>query len=158
MSSITNNVPYLSTTRSYPEEPTKLRNELTRSWTELSNTINQRTIGIFDGAQIITGEQWGTAADGETKKQSVRQIYYFGAVAAGGSEVIPHGFATISMITKLFGSVVTAAPDFRPLPYVALTASNQISLLCDNTNITVSVGSGSPNVTSGVVVLEALQN
>ncbi len=157
--SISNNVPYLATTRSFPEEPTKLRNELTRAWTELSNTVNQRTIGIYDEAQIITGEQWGTAANTQVKKQPVRQVYYFGAINAGSSINIAHGFPTLTMLTALYGSVVTATPDFRPIPYVnEAVVTGQISMKADATNITVSVGATSPNVTSGVAVLEALQN
>lgn len=151
-----NQTPYLITTRDFPFEPERLAKELNRSYIDIANSINVRTIGIFSiNRQVITGESWVLA--GNVRYQTLRQVYQFGAIAAGATLDIPHGIKNINQFTRIYGTVVTNIPDYRPLPYVdPTTLTTGMALLCNGTNIHIAVGATAIPVVNGIVVLEWL--
>lgn len=153
--------PYLVTSRQFPvDNGAILQPELVKSYIDIAQAVNVRTIGIFESTQIVTGERWFSvsATDANAKRQSYRQVYPFEAIAAGATLVIPHGITGITSGTRIYGTCVTDVPDFRPIPYASNTANNNIELKVDNTNITIINGSSSPNITSGIIILEYLLN
>ena len=151
-SNFVNQSPYLRTSRDFPTDLQPLTVEINKSYVDIANTVNARTIGIFaKGRQAITGESWFLTSQ---RQQTIRQLYTF--TAAGN---IPHGINTnqIAGFTKIYGTF-TDGTNWFPLPYVnQILATNQIALYVDPTNIVItSGGGGAPTIVSGFVVLEWL--
>ena len=152
-SNIVNQVPYLRTTRNFPEESQPLSVELNRSYVDIASKINDRVIGIFPTMRpAITGESWFYNA--AQKQQTLRQVYTF--TAAGST---PHGInlSQIAGLTRIFGTF-TDGTNWYPLPYVdVVAANNQVNIIVDPTNIVITAGGGAPPaITNGFVVLEWL--
>ena len=145
--------PYIRTSRHFPQDLQPLAVELNRSYVDIANHINQRTIGIFATQRgIVTGESWYLA--GQNKQQTLRLVFQF--TAAGN---IPHGLklAQIVDFTRIYGTF-TDGSVWYPLPYVdVVSATNQVSVVVNATNIVIASGAGSPpTITSGLVILEWL--
>jgi hypothetical protein len=158
-SNVVNSVAYLRTSREFPDDPQKLTLQINKSWVDIASAVNSRTIGLFPVNQpAITGEEWFLA--GNQKQQTLRQVYTFGAITAGSELDIPTGITSFTQFSRIYGTVITATPDYRPLPYAAPTATQNIALLvgtvAGSQQIRIVVGSTSPDVASGLVVLEWL--
>jgi hypothetical protein len=151
---IVNQVPYLRTTREFPTDAHDLTVELDKSYLDISNAVNNRTIGIYTtGRPSINGEQWFI---NNQKFQSLRQIYQF-----SGTNPIPHGidFTKIYFFTKIQGIGYTIASNrYFPLPFVNPTATGQIEVYLDSTNINFVVGATAPAVDKGLFILEWLSD
>lgn len=158
-SSTVNQVPYLRTSRDFPtDNPQALGVELNKWCIDVSQTVNNRTIGIFPTSQpAVTGETWFLGGS-TSKRQGFRRVYPF----SSGSLTIAHGIVTtqITGFTAIYGTFVDGSGNFYPLPYVdATAANNQIALQVTATNIVITLGGGSPpTLASGYVVLEWLAN
>lgn len=150
---IVNQVPFLRTTRNFPQEMQPLAVELNRSYVDIAAKVNARTIGLFPtNKPAITGEAWFYNAN--EKQQTLRQLYTF--TAAGN---IAHGInlAQIAGISRIFGTF-TNGTNWYPLPYVdVVSATNQVNVVITPTNIVIAAGGGSPpSITNGFVVVEWL--
>jgi hypothetical protein len=149
-----NKTPYLRVQRNFPtDNPQALAVEVDRAYCDTAAKVNARTIGIFPTlSPSVTGEAW-FYNEGQ-KQQTLRQLYTF--TAAGN---IAHGinFTTIAGISRIFGTF-TDGTNWYPLPYVdVLSATNQVNVIVDPTNIVITAGAGSPPaITNGFVVLEWL--
>ncbi len=160
MNNVVNQVAYLRTTRNFPEEIKQLSVELNKSYVDIANCINARTIGIFPTTRpAITGESW--FIDNNQRQQTFRQIYSFGAISAGTELDIPHGITSFTGFTNIYGVVTTTAPDYRPLPYVdPSTLTTGMALLVGTVagvpSIRIVLGATAVPVSSGIVVLEWL--
>lgn len=151
--------PFLQTSVFFPEDFEEFRVKFLALYRDISNNVNVRQIGVFDLEEFLTGERWFTSGDPQKKRQTFRKVFELPAIAAGVFYTVAHGITGITAFTHIYGTVVTNAPDFRPIPYADITSPlNQIALKVDSTIITVAVGATSPNVTSGIVVLEYLKN
>lgn len=152
--------PYLRTTRNFPQDPSKLSDEIDKAYIDTANAVNARTIGIFPSRRpIVTGESW--FIDNNNKQQTIRQIYRFGAIAPGGTLDIATGIFDFTEFSKIYGTVVTNVPDYRPIPYAdAAVVTNNISIrvviIGGNTFIRIVLGATSPAVTRGLAVIEWL--
>lgn len=151
---IINHDTYLRTSRNFPFDPQALSVEVNRSYVDISNAVNLRTIGIFPvNRAAVTGESWYLSGPVQ-KQQTIRQVYQF--TAAGN---IAHGLniTQISAITKIYGTL-TDGTNWYPLPYVDTSnVNNQISVKVTGTNIVITAGSGSPpSISSGFCILEWL--
>jgi len=148
-------LPFLATTEVYPEDESQLRIKQTSIYSNIANNVNIREIAIYDTQQLITGQKFFNPADVRNLRTTFRQVYQIGAIAAGAHQTIAHGIAGLVMFTRMYGTVITDVVDYRPIPYADEgVATNQISLTADATNVYVYVGTTSPDVTSGMVVLE----
>lgn len=155
---IANQTPYLITTRNFPEDLKGLTVEMGRTYIDIANSVNQRTVGVFSNThQVITGESWFTRG-GNQKQQALRRVYPF---VAADLPNIPHQI-TISQISgfiRIWGTFVDAGGIWYPLPFVSATAAaNQVQVLVNSTNIVVTVGGGAPAPVRGFVILEWLSN
>ncbi len=151
-SNLTNNSPYLRTSRLFPKDAQGLSVELDKAYIDIANVVNSRTIGVFTvNKPIVNGETWFTSG-GNLKQQALRQVYKF--TSAGN---IPHGInlKAISGFVKIYGTF-TDGTVWYPLPYVSVTAANnQVNVVVNATNIVITAGAGAPpSITSGTVVLE----
>lgn len=151
-SNFANNAPFLRTSRNYPEDPQALTVEINKSYVDIANAVNSRTIGLFvQGRQSITGNRWFLSSSAQ---HTIRQVYSF--TSAGN---IAHGIntANIAGFVAIYGTF-TDGSVWYPLPYVnVVAANNQVSLTVTSTNIVITAGAGTPpTITSGFVVLEWL--
>jgi hypothetical protein len=159
MLNVVNQVAYLRTSREFPEEIHQLAVEDNKAYVDIALAVNNRIIGIFPiNRPAITGESWFLTTN---RQQTLRQVYSFGAIAAGTELDIPHGITNFVQFTRIYGTVITVVPDYRPLPYVdPITLTTGIGLLVGTVAgvgvIRIIVGATSPNITSGTVVLEWL--
>ncbi len=149
-----NQVSFLRTSRTFPEDPQALSVEIDRMYLDVANAVNNRIIGLFaNNKPTITGESFFL---GKGRQQTSRQVYTF--TAAGN---IAHGINTSQIygFTRIYGTFSNGT-NFYPLPYVDVVAvNNQVSVYVTPTNIVITAGAGSPPaITSGIVVLEWLSN
>jgi len=145
--------PYLPTSVVLPKDLEPLIVKLTSLLTEMSLKLNQRTLGNFTTAETGTGETW------LQNNTAFRQVYTFGAIAAGATLNIPHNLTNIAQFTHMYGTCITDTPDYRPIPMAStVNVTNQISLRVLGPNIVVTNGATAPNITSGLIVLEYLKN
>jgi hypothetical protein len=153
--------PFLRTSRSFGEDPAQIAVELTRTYTDIASKVNNRIIAVFPTNQpAVTGESWFLT---NQRQQTIREVYSFGAINAGAELDIPTNITNFTQFTRIYGTVVTAVPDYRPLPYVdSVTLTNGIALLVGTVagiqQIRIIVGTTSPNITNGLVVLEWLSS
>ena len=162
-SNIVNQVPYLRTSRQFPEDLKQLTVESNKSYIDIATAVNNRTIGIFPtNRPAVTGESWYFSSQ---RQQTLRQIYPFGAIAPGTELDIPTGIEPINIVrfTRIYGTVITNAPDHRPLPYidpVVLTTGMTILVgtVAGILQIRIVLGATALPVTSGVAILEWLSN
>jgi len=149
--------PFLRTSRNFPEDPQKLSDELDKAYIDTAIAVNNRTVGLYPSVRpIITGDSYFIFRD--QKQQSLRKVYPFGAIAPGTELDIPIGFDHFDQFVKIYGTVVTNAPDYRPLPYVAQILTNQMTILVGLiggvNNIRIILGATAPPVVKGIAILE----
>ena len=157
-SNVVNQVSYLRTSRNFPKEVNQLSVELDRSYIDIANSVNQRTIGIFPtNVSAITGNSYFFTT---SRQQSLRQVYPFGAIAPGGSLSIPYTVSGFSQFVQIYGTCLTAQPDARPIPYVSSSTTAYIDLRVDTVglNIIILNGPTAPAINSGMIVLEWVSN
>lgn len=152
---------FLTIAETFPQDQSQLLVKMTSVHSDIANCVNIREIAQYeDNQQILTGQQFSTHGNPTLKKFVFRKMLYIGAYAAGGTYNIPHGITGLVQFTHIYGTCITDAVDYRPIPYTSTVAvANQISIRIDNAgNIVLGVGAGSPNITSGIIVLEYLLN
>src|SRR5258706_15887655 len=87
-SNVVNTIPFLRTTRQFPEKPDELRIELDKAYLDTAAAVNVRTIGIFPiNRPAITGEGFFFTTQ---KQQTLRQVYPLTFVG-GVPQPITHG-------------------------------------------------------------------
>lgn len=150
MNNVTNQVPFLKTSRLFPEEPHQLVTEINKAYIDIANCVNARTIGSFSvNRPTVGGENWFITNN--QRQQNFRQIYTF--TATGN---IAHGlnFSSIERFTKPQGSFYDGT-NYYGCIYASSTAiAGQVSFYITPTNIVVVSGGGAPTITSGTIVLE----
>jgi len=149
--------PYLREQRDFPSDDIKkLTVQVDRSYVDLAQAINARTIGIFaTGNQIVTGDSWYFNGSSR-KQQSLRQVYNF---TAAGS--IAHGltWASVSSIShKSYGTFTDGTNWYGAIYASSVAIAGQISFYVTPTNIVVLAGAGSPSITSGYIVLDFISS
>jgi hypothetical protein len=162
-SNVINQVPFLRTSRQFSEDIKSLTLEINKSYIDIATAVNNRIIGIFPtNRPAVTGESWYFSSQ---RQQTLRQIYSFGAIAPGTELDIPTGISVpdIVIFTKIYGSVITNGPDYRPLPYIdPATLTTGMTILVGQIaglqQIRIVIGATALPVTSGVAVLEWLSN
>ena len=152
MNNVVNQIAFLRTSREFPEELHMLTVEVNKSYLDIANAVNSRTIGIFPvNRPAITGESWFLR---NQRQQTLRRVFTFN----GNLAPIPHGIdvADTSAFTRIYGTF-TNGTNWYPLPYVDVIAvTNQVNVIVNQTNIVITRGAGAPAITFGIVVLEWL--
>ncbi|MCE5319402.1 MAG: hypothetical protein LLG04_18810 [Parachlamydia sp.] len=148
---------YLSTAETLPKDQGQLLVKLTSLFTDIANAVNVRQISIYQqNLPVLTGQQFSVPGSNQQKKTPYRQVYYFGAIAAGATLNIAHNITGLVELTNAYGTCVTVN-DWRTIPSTSTVALNQqISLRVTAANIEIINGAACPNITSGKVVLEYL--
>jgi len=149
---IVNKAPFLRGSREFPQDPRQLTQEVNKSYLEIAQAVNQRSIGTFPATRpAITGNTW--YIKGGKSQFTLRQVYLLG----NSFTAIDHNINTsrIGGFAYISGTF-TDGTNWYPLPYVDPTAANQIGIIITPTQITFTVGGAAPSITSGFVVLEYL--
>lgn len=162
-------MPYLPTSRTFPTDIEDLRGVLSKSYVDIANAVNKRTIGTFNTIQVVTGNLYYSTQNNDVHnpiqfRQSYRRIYPFGPIAAGATLTINHLLTGIIQFVAQYGNCITDAivnPNgkYLPIPYTSvINVNQQIQLYVNDTQIFILNGAGADNILSGTIVLEYLLN
>lgn len=164
MSSVVNQVAYLITTRNFPEEAKELSVELGRTYIDIANAVNNRTIGLFPTSRpAITGN--GYFLTSNQKQQSQRQVFTFTTTANIAHPIIysqtpyigaMYGQYTDSATKNWYGLIAGTTEEIPGQISFYLTPNNPITGVPGN--IVFVLGAGAPPLTKGIIVLEWLSN
>lgn len=154
--------PFLITSKQFSTDSKVLQHQLIKSYTEIALAVNNRTIGIYDKFETITGNQFYNDDEPSKRRQSLRRVYSIVGTMAdplpSPLTTIPHEI-TIEDTFQLF-QIYGAAQDpdltnFVPLPYLNLaSASGNIGLDMDVDNINIRTTTADFSMYSMVIVVE----
>ncbi len=150
---VVNQVPYLRTSRNFPEELQPLVVEINKSYLDIAGFVNDRIIGIFPGVKpAITGERWFLTKG--QNNQTQRQVFMFSDSNLTQNHNIQN-FDVIPYFTRIWGTFFDGT-NWNTLPYVdVVAADNQINIQVNSTQIVVTKGAGAPPaISKGIVILE----
>jgi len=143
---------YLRTSRNFPEDLTQLTVEVNKSYVDIANAVNNRTISMFPtNRPAVNGESW--FVDKNRRQQGLRQVYTFTTTAN-----IPHNINLdeVFAFVRCWGEFTDSATNNW---YGIINGSNvaipgQISFYITPTDIVFLLGVGAPPLTYGLIVLE----
>jgi hypothetical protein len=160
---IINPMPYIRTSWEFPLDMPQLNVTLTRSYIEIANAINNRTIGIFPANRpAVGGEAWFLTSK---KQQNLRQVYPFEGPIAAYPFDIPHNIDifAVDYVTKCSGSILTTSGNWigaiygsgNPIPgqITFVVLRNSAPGVLDGV-IRLLNSAPTPIVEKGVIVLE----
>jgi hypothetical protein len=147
-----NQFPYLRLQREFPLKDSELVVELDRSYVDIANTVNARSIGLFTtNRPSNTGQSWYFQGLNE-KKQAFRQSYSFNA-----SGSIAHSIPSTEYLYfshRCYGFYTDGTNYYGAIFGSTVAIAGQISFYVDATNIVILSGAGAPSITQGYIVLE----
>lgn len=150
---IVNQFPYLRAQRKFPDDSRELITELDRSYVDIANMVNTRSIALFTmNKPTNTGQSWHFQGNID-RKQALRQIYPFNSIGS-----IPHGIPSTEYLyfTRCFG-FYTDGTNFYGAPFGSNSPlSDQITFYVTPSNIVVLSSGSPPSITQGYIVLEWL--
>ena len=153
-SSIANPGNYLRTSRNFPSDIQGLQVELSKSYVDIANQVNNRISGIYGvSTPTVTGESWFISGE-VGRQQTLRQLYPF--TAAGN---IAHGinWTSVSLISpRSYGSYTDGTNWYGTIYASSVAIAGQVSFYVTPTNIVVVADAGAPAFVAGVIILEWL--
>lgn len=152
MSNFINQVPYLRTSREFPEDIKQLTQEVNKSYIDIAGAVNVRTIGIFPISRpAITGESWYIY--GNRRQQSVRQVFNITSLTSFNHNLFWDDIQFFSVIR----GIGYDGTNYYPIPYVNATdATANIGIYVTPTQVVFTTGADSPVITSALIILEWL--
>lgn len=144
--------PFLIINQRFSEEWEIFLTQITKINADISRAVNIRDIAIYDTVQSISGQQWFNPANVQIKRDGFRQVYQF-----TGAGNIPHGIVTPTLVTG-FGQYTDGTNFYGVIHASSVPIAGQVTFYVTPTNIVVQSGAGAPAITSGVIVLNYLQN
>jgi hypothetical protein len=159
-SNVNVNGSYLPNSRKFPLKEADQQQELGKAWIDIARSVNERTIGIYSTVQSLTGNQWsGLEINSPTNLvqnpsnslKTFRQVYLFNDATL----TFNHNIPSLFLFTQMYG-IGSDNTIYFNIPYVdTSSAANQISLLCNQTQVIVTKGAGTPpSIARGYIVLE----
>lgn len=149
-----NQVAYLRTSREFPEELHQLSVEINKTYVDIANAVNVRTIGLFSvNRPAQTGESWYILRN--SRQQTFRQIYSFTTTAPINHTV---NVTFPGQFTKCSGSYTDGINTYGLLFASSVAIAGQITFYVTSTQIVFLVGAGAPVLTKGLIVLEWLSD
>lgn len=161
MNNIINQIPFLRTSRQFPNNPEMLSTEVDKSYVDIANAVNNRTIGIY-AISRPTADGNSYFISGNRYQQGFRQVYTFTTSAD-----IEIGFklSSISHIAPSYGSFTNGTDWFGVVYGSDVPVAGQLGFFVfQDTGSTTTdlirftVGGGSPSITRGLIVLEWISN
>lgn len=162
MNNVLNTVPFLRTSREFPEELHQLTVEVNKSYIDIANVVNKRIIGLFTvNRPTQNGESWFISQN--QKQQGFRQVYPFGAIISGATINLGFKLSSISQPTRAWGQYIDSLGNFYGIMWATnIAILGQVTFyLAPSSNtksdvITFLVDSvaPAPTIVSGFVVIE----
>lgn len=155
MSNIPNHVSYLPTTRNFPPDLKQLTVEINKTNVDIANAVNNSIDGFFSTTTpALTREAWYYFQN--QKQQTFRKLYLFTSPGSIAHEIL--NYPSIAGFSRIWGTFVDTGGVWHTLPYVDVTsATNQITITVNSTDINIIAGAGAPpTISSGFIVLEWL--
>lgn len=153
MNNIINQVAYIKSSREFPADIGQIANILTRSYPEIANAINDRTIGLFPTTRpAVTGNAYYLLRN--LKQQSLRQVYTFTTTAPLLHNI---DFNQVSYIGAMYGQYTDGTNWYGIIPGTNAAAGipGQLVFYLSPTQITFVTGGGTmPALTKGIIVIE----
>ncbi len=158
MNNIFNQVAFLRTTREFPEELHQLTVEVNKTYVDIANAVNNRTISIFPTTRpVLNGENW--FLNSSIRQQGLRQVYTFTTTSAIN---IGFKFSSIAQFSPKCYGTFTDGTNWYGLIYASNVAiAGQISFYIALNGVSTTsdqivflTGAGAPTLTSGTIVLE----
>ena len=161
-SNVVNSVAFLRTAREYPEDLHQLTVEVNKSYVDIANAVNSRTISLYPAIRpAITGESWFVSSS--IRNQTLRQIFPFTSTAT-----IDIGFKISSIFQfspRSYGSFTDGTNAYGLIFGSNVAIAGQISFYIQQNpgnpktdRIAFLTGASAPTLTSGIIVLEWLVN
>ena len=150
---VVNGVPYLRTSREFPEQIEQLSVEVNKSYVDVANAVNNRTISLFPTIRpAINGESW--FVNKNQRQQALRQVYTFTTLPAS----IPHNIDNVipGQFLRGFGTYTDGTNTYGLIFGSSTAIAGQIVFYITSINIVFVSGAGAPVPTSGRVTLEWL--
>jgi len=161
-------VPYLPTSRKFPRDPGELETTLSKTYIEIAQAVNRRTIGVYNKIQVVTGNQYFSDVNNNVQnpiqfRQSYRQTYEIATLPGPATNSIPGNIQNLNQVT--FVNIYGVAQD-RANFAVALTPWNMtrtddalyLRFNFTNGNIEIITNTNNWAAYSAIVVLEYLLN
>lgn len=112
-------VPFLRTSRVFPQDPAELEKALSKMYIEIANTVNSKTGGTYNRAQVITGNSYFASATQNISvnqpiqyRQSYRQLYTMTGLPNAGTKSIPLNITNVNNIKDVtFVNIYGTAQD-----------------------------------------------
>ncbi len=149
-----NQVAYLRTSREFPEELHQLTVEVNKTYVDIANAVNARTIGLFPvNRPAQTGNNFYILRN--SRQQTSRQVYSFTTTASINHTInvtFPGQFVLCS------GSYTDGTNTYGLFFASSVSILGQITFYVTDTQIIFLVGAGSPPLTSGIIILEWLMD
>jgi hypothetical protein len=151
-SNVTNQIAFLRTSRNYSDDLDKLIPELSKTYIDVANAVNSRTIGLFSvNVPSITGESW--FINQNQRQQSLRQVYTFTTFAPITHNIPP---MNIERFVRGFGSYTDVLGNWYGLIFATnVPITGEVLFYITPTQI-IFLSGGAPVPTKGSVVLEWL--
>jgi hypothetical protein len=152
VNNLVNQVAYLRSARSFPEDLTQLTVEINKAYLDIANAVNSRTIGIFStNRPAITGESWFLI---NKRQQTLRQVYEISSYATFNHNI---DFKNVFSFTVIRAIGFDGVSNYFPIPFVnAGTAT--VGIYVTPTQVIFIPGVGAPALTRGIVILEWLSS
>ena len=156
---IINNEAFLRTSRDFPEDLHMGFRETNKSYIEIAQKVNERTIGLFTTSKSsITGESWYLVNN--QRQQAFRQVYVL-SVTGGAFNAVTHGIKVITpnqFNPHCAGSWTDGTNSFGLIygSSSATTIPGQISFYVTSTQILFKADAAAPTPTAGTILLEWL--
>lgn len=147
---IVNQVPFLRTSRNFPEDQKMLTVEVNKSYVDIANAVNKRTIGTFPtNRPAINGESWFLTSN--QRQQAFRQAFAFTTTTS-----INHGIviSQIDRMVRNWGEFTDGTNWYGLIHATTVVIPGQITFYVTPTQIVFVIGAGAPSLTRGTVVLE----
>ena|ERR1700679_2255420 len=150
-----NESPFLRTSRLFPKDLDQLAVEVTRTYIDIANAVNSRTISVFAmNAPSITGESWYLT---NQSQNVLRQVFTFTSTSS-----ITHNIPVtiLTQFVRCFGTytdgtnsygLIYGTPGSPPA-----TIPGQIAFYLTSSQIVFSVDPSAPALTSGILDIEWL--
>ncbi len=153
---VVNQTAYLRTSREFPEEVHQLSFEVNKTYVDIANAVNTRTIGIYPkNRPAITGNGYFLTTN---KQETFRQIYpvtpadiIAGFITHGILNVLPGQF-----VGESCGSYTDGIDTFGLFFASSVPIAGQTTFYVTSTQIILLIGAGAPVLTSGLITLEWL--
>lgn len=152
-SNVVNQTAYLRTAKEFPEDVHQLSFEVNRTYVDIANAVNNRTIGIYPtNRPAVTGNSFFLTTN---RRQTFRQIYSVTAadIAAG---FINHNIRNVipGQFIQCCGSYTDGTNTFGLFFASSVAIAGQTTFYVTSTQIILLVGGGAPVLTSGIIILE----